>query len=300
MSRHPEIRPRRSALYVPGSNARALEKARGLDADVLVFDLEDGVAPDRKEEARAQVLAALAQGGFGSELVIRINDPSSRLGAADLKAAARSGCHAVLLPKVEGAQEVRDAALRLASAGAPPTMALWAMIETPMGVMRVEEIAFSSPHLACLVMGTSDLAKDLRARHTHDRLPVLTALSLSVMAARAAGLVILDGVHLDLDDDGGFLAACRQGSELGFDGKTLIHPRTIAGANSSFGPTEGEVEWSRRIIEAHAAALAEGRGVAVVDGKLIENLHVESARRTVAMAEAIAARMARRAAAGHR
>ena len=158
MSRHPEIRPRRSALYVPGSNARALEKARGLDADVLVFDLEDGVAPDRKEEARAQVLAALAQGGYGSELVIRINDPSSRLGAADLKAAARSGCHAVLLPKTEGAQEVRDAALRLASAGAPPTMALWAMIETPMGVMRVEEIAFSSPHLACLVMGTSDLA----------------------------------------------------------------------------------------------------------------------------------------------
>jgi citrate lyase subunit beta/citryl-CoA lyase len=206
----------------------------------------------------------------------------------------------VLLPKTEGAQEVRDAALRLASAGAPPTMALWAMIETPMGVMRVEEIAFSSPHLACLVMGTSDLAKDLRARHTHDRLPVLTALSLSVMAARAAGLVILDGVHLDLDDDGGFLAACRQGSELGFDGKTLIHPRTIAGANGSFGPTEGEVEWARRIIEAHAAALAEGRGVAVVDGKLIENLHVESARRTVAMAEAIAARMARRAAAGDR
>ena len=206
MSRHPEIRPRRSALYVPGSNARALEKARGLDADVLVFDLEDGVAPDRKEEARAQVLAALAQGGYASELVIRINDPSSRLGAADLKAAARSGCHAVLLPKTEGAQEVRDAALRLASAGAPPTMALWAMIETPMGVMRVEEIAFSSPHLACLVMGTSDLAKDLRARHTHDRLPVLTALSLSVMAARAAGLVILDGVHLDLDDDGGFLS----------------------------------------------------------------------------------------------
>jgi citrate lyase subunit beta/citryl-CoA lyase len=297
MSRHPEIRPRRSALYVPGSNARALEKARGLDADVLVFDLEDGVAPDRKEEARAQVLAALAQGGYGCELVIRINDPSSRLGAADLKAAARSGCHAILLPKTEGAQEVRDAALRLASAGAPPTMALWAMIETPMGVMRVEEIAFSSPHLACLVMGTSDLAKDLRARHTHDRLPVLTALSLSVMAARAARLVILDGVHLDLDDDGGFLAACRQGSELGFDGKTLIHPRTIAGANASFGPTEGEVEWARRIIEAHAAALAEGRGVAVVDGKLIENLHVESARRTVAMAEAIAARMARRAAA---
>jgi citrate lyase subunit beta/citryl-CoA lyase len=294
MTKQPEIRPRRSALYVPGSNARALDKARGLDADVLILDLEDGVAPDRKEEARAQVLAALAQGGYDAELVVRINHPASRLGAADLKAVARSGAQAVLLPKTEGAQEVRDAALRLASAGAPPTMALWAMIETPMGVMRVEEIAFSSPHLACLVMGTSDLAKDLRARHTHDRLPVLTALGLSVMAARAAGIVILDGVHLDLDDDGGFLAACRQGSELGFDGKTLIHPKTIGGANAAFGPTEGEVEWSRRIIAAHAQALREGRGVAVVDGKLIENLHVESARRTVAMAEAIALRAQRR------
>ncbi|MBM3523198.1 MAG: CoA ester lyase [Alphaproteobacteria bacterium] len=294
MTKQPEIRPRRSALYVPGSNARALEKAREFDADVLVFDLEDGVAPDRKEQAREQITAALAKGGFDAELVIRINDPTTRLGAADLKAAARSGCHAVLLPKTEGAQGVRDAALRLASSGAPPTMALWAMIETPMGVMRVEEIAFSSPHLKALVMGTSDLAKDLRARHTHDRLPVLTALSLSVMAARAAGLAIIDGVHLDLDDDSGFQAACRQGSELGFDGKTLIHPKTIAAANGAFGPTPGEVEWAVRIIEAHGQALKDGRGVAVVDGKLIENLHVESARRTVALAEAITARTARR------
>lgn len=294
MTKQPDIRPRRSALYVPGSNARALEKARTLDADILIFDLEDGVAPDHREMAREQTVAALARGGYDSELVIRINHPATRLGAADLKAAARSGCHAILLPKSEGAQEVRDAALRLASAGAPPTMALWAMIETPMGVMRVEEIAFSTPHLKGLVMGTSDLAKDLRARHTHDRLPVLTALSLSVIAARAAGLAILDGVHLDLDDDSGFLAACRQGSELGFDGKTLIHPKTIAGANNAFGPTPGEVEWSNRIITAHAAALKDGRGVAVVDGKLIENLHVDSARRTVALADAIAARAARR------
>jgi citrate lyase subunit beta/citryl-CoA lyase len=294
MTRQIDIRPRRSALYVPGSNARALDKAREFDADILIFDLEDGVAPDRKEEAREQVVAAIARGGYDAELVVRINHPSTRLGAADLRAAARSGAHAILLPKTEGAQEVRDAALRLASAGAPPTMALWAMIETPMGVMRVEEIAFSSPHLACLVMGTSDLAKDLRARHTRDRLPVLTALSLSVMAARAAGLIVIDGVHLDLDDDAGFLASCRQGSELGFDGRTLIHPKTIAAANATFGPTEGEVDWSRRIIAAHAEALKQGRGVAVVDGKLIENLHVESARRTVALAEAIAARAARR------
>ena len=290
MSRQPDIRPRRSALYVPGSNARALDKARSLDADVLIFDLEDGVAPSAKEQAREQVIAALARGGFRAETVIRINHPSTRLGAADLKAAAKSRCDAVLLPKTEGAQEVRDAALRLAAAGAPPTQGLWCMIETPMGVMRLEEIAFSSPHLRCLVMGTSDLAKDLRARSTRDRLPVLTALTLCVMAARAAGLGVIDGVHLDLDDEDGLRRACRQGSELGFDGKTLLHPKTIAAANEIFGPAPEEIAWSKRIIAAHAEALAAGMGVAVVDGKLIENLHVESARRTVALAEAIAAK----------
>jgi citrate lyase subunit beta/citryl-CoA lyase len=294
MTKPIEIRPRRSALYVPGSNTRALEKARSLDADVLIIDLEDGVAPDRKEVAREQALAALGKGGYDAELVIRINHPSTKLGGADIKAAARSGAHAILLPKTEGAQEVRDAALRLASAGAPPTMMLWAMIETPMGVMRVEEIAFSSPHLKCLVMGTSDLAKDMRARHTTDRLPVLTALSLSVMAARAANIAILDGVHLDLEDDVGFHTSCKQGAELGFDGKTLLHPKTISGSNAAFGPTNEEIAWSKRIIDAHAAALQAGQGVAVVDGKLIENLHVESARRTVALAEVIAARLAKR------
>jgi citrate lyase subunit beta/citryl-CoA lyase len=287
---NPGVRPRRSALYVPGSNPRALEKARTLDADVLIFDLEDGVAPDRKTEARDNVVAALKAGRYAAEAVIRVNAPTSRVGAADLKAAARSGCAAVLLPKVETAKEVRDAALRLAAAGAPDSLMLWCMIETPLGVLRVEQIAFSSPHLACLVMGTSDLAKDLRARHTRDRQPVLVSLSLCVLAARAAGLVILDGVHLDLEDDEGFLASCRQGAELGFDGKTLIHPKTIAGANAAFSPTPDEVAWSRRIIAAHAEAVARGQGVAVVDGKLIENLHVESAKRTVALAEAIAAR----------
>ena len=292
MSRQPDIRPRRSALYVPGSNARALEKARTLEADVLIFDLEDGVAPNVKEQAREQTLAALAKGGFRAETVIRINHPGSKLGAVDLKAAARAGCDAVLLPKTEGAQEVRDAALRLAAAGAPPTQGLWCMIETPMGVMRVEEIAFSSPHVKALVMGTSDLAKDMRARSTRDRLPMLTALSLCVMAGRAAGMAIIDGVHLDLADDDGFRRSCRQGSELGFDGKTLLHPKTIADANAAFGPTGEEIAWSKRIIVEHAKALERGQGVAVVDGKLIENLHVDSARRTVALAEAIAARMA--------
>lgn len=281
------IRPRRSALYVPGSNQRALDKARSLDADVLIFDFEDGVAPDRKEEARRQVTAALKAGGYKAECVIRINDPATKLGTADLKAAAVSGVDAVLLPKVETAQKVRDAALRLAAAGAPPSMGIWCMIETPLGVLRTQDIAFSSPHLKCIVMGTSDLAKDLRARHTPDRLPVLTSLSLCILAARAAGLPILDGVHLDLDDEKGFLASCKQGAEFGCDGKTLIHPKTIAGANAAFGPTKDEVALAKRIIEAHAQALKKGQGVAVVDGTLVEQLHVESAKRTVALAEAI-------------
>ncbi|MGQ0663723.1 MAG: HpcH/HpaI aldolase/citrate lyase family protein [Pseudomonadota bacterium] len=283
--------PRRSALYVPGSNARALEKGRTLDADVLIFDLEDAVAPDHKTLAREQVVAVLMAGGYRAEAVIRINHPLTRIGAADLKAAARSGAAAVLLPKVETARDVRDAALRLAAAGAPSTLALWCMIETPLGVLRVQDIAFSSPHLACLVMGTSDLAKDLRARQTPDRLPVMTSLGLCILAARAAGLAILDGVHLDLEDDAGFAAAARQGAALGFDGKTLVHPKTIAAANAAFGPTQAEVAWSKKIIAAHAGAVAKGQGVVVVDGVLIENLHVESAQRTVALAAAIAKRL---------
>jgi len=161
------------------------------------------------------------------------------------------------------------------------------MIETPLAVLRVEEVAFSSPHLSCLVMGTSDLTKDLRARHTHDRLPVITSLSLCLLAARAAGLAILDGVHLDLEDEPGFLASCRQGAEMGFDGRTLIHPKTIAGANAAYGPSADDIAWSKRIIEAHNQALAQGKGVVVVDGKLIENVHVEVAERTLALAAAI-------------
>jgi citrate lyase subunit beta/citryl-CoA lyase len=282
----PRLRPRRSALYVPGSNVRAIDKARSLDADVMIFDLEDAVAPDKKDEARANVAAALKQGGYRAERVIRVNHHSTRDGVADIKMAARAGCDAVLLPMVESAKDVRDASLRLGAAGASD-MKLWSMIETPLAVLRVEEVAFSSPHLACLVMGTSDLTKDLRARHTHDRLPVITSLSLCLLAARAAGLVILDGVHLDLDDEPGFLASCRQGAEMGFDGRTLIHPKTIAGANTAYGPSADDVAWSKRIIEAHNQALAQGKGVVVVDGKLIENVHVEVAERTLALAAAI-------------
>lgn len=283
---------RRSALYVPGANQRALDKAREVDADVLIFDLEDAVHPDRKDLARDQVLAALRKGGYRAETVVRINPLSDKLGAADIKAAARSGCHAVLLPKVESAKEVRDAALRLAAAGAPENVVLWAMIETPLGVLRAQEIALSSPHLACLVMGTSDLVKDLRARHSEDRLAIMPSLGLCLLAARAAGLPILDGVHLDLNDDAGFAAACRQGADMGFDGKTLIHPKTIAACNAAFGPSAADIEWSRKVIAAFEAAAANHEGVIVVDGKLVEHLHVESARRTVALADAVAKRAA--------
>jgi citrate lyase subunit beta / citryl-CoA lyase len=285
------VRPRRSVLYVPGSNARALDKARALPADGLVLDLEDAVAASSKEEARATVLAELAKGGYGHrELVVRVNGPDTPWGPADLAAAARSGADAVLLPKVDGAEGVRAAERSLSAHGAPPGLALWCMIETPRGVLAADAIAGASPRLACLVLGTSDLVKDLRARHTPARLEVLASLSLAVLAARAHGLAVLDGVHLDLADDAGFEAACRQGLSLGFDGKTLIHPKTIETANRVFSPGAEEVARARRIIDAHAEATARGQGVVVVDGRLVEALHVEEARRLVALAEAVASR----------
>ena len=283
-------RPRRSVLYMPGSNARALEKARALAADGLILDLEDAVAPDAKALARDQIAAALQQGGYGGrELVVRINGLETAWGADDLAMAAASRAHAILIPKVERAATVREVERRLDAARAPKDIAIWCMMETPLGMLHAEEIAASSPRVGCLVMGTSDLAKDLHAAHTRERLPLLTSLGLCLLAARAVGLAILDGVHLDLADDEGFAHACRQGKELGFDGKTLIHPKTIAKANEVFAPSPDEVAWSRRVIAAHAAASKEGKGVVLVDGKLIENLHVENARRLVALAETIAA-----------
>jgi citrate lyase subunit beta/citryl-CoA lyase len=281
-------RPRRSVLYMPGSNTRAMEKARGLPADALILDLEDAVAPDAKAMARANVATALRAGGYGKrELIVRVNSLATPWGYEDLAAAAVMKADAVLLPKVESADAVRQAEALLAAAGAPPNLALWCMMETPLAMLHAEEIAASSARVAVLVMGTSDLAKDLQARHTRDRLPMLTALGLCMLAARAYRLGILDGVHLDLEDAEGFAAACRQGRELGFDGKTLIHPKTIDAANAAFAPTPAELEWSRRIIAAHAEAEAMGKGVVLVDGKLIENLHVEDARRTVALADQI-------------
>lgn len=285
-----DVRPRRSALYVPGSNPRALEKAPGLGADVIIVDLEDAVAPAAKEEARAAAVAAIRRGLGPAEVVLRVNGAATPWGAADLAAAAGCGADAVLLPKVEGPGELRDAEAALLAAGAPPGLALWAMIETPRGVLRVAEIAAATPRLACLVAGTSDLVKDLRARHTPGRAEVLPALSLIVLAARAHGLAALDGVHLDLADDEGLARSAGQGRDLGFDGKTLIHPRTVAAANRAFAPAEEELAAARRVIEAHAAAEAAGRGVVVVDGRLVEALHVAEAHRVVALAAAIAAR----------
>jgi citrate lyase subunit beta / citryl-CoA lyase len=282
-------RPRRSVLYMPGSNVRALEKAKTLAADALIFDLEDAVAPDAKKEARAQVCNAVRAGGYGQrELIIRVNGLNTPWGYADLVAASTAGAHAVLLPKTESVETVRQAETVMAASGAPDALAIWCMMETPRAMLNADAIAGASPRVGCFVMGTSDLAKDLHAKHTRDRLPMLTSLGLCLLAARAHGLAILDGVHLDLDDEAGFEQACRQGLELGFDGKTLIHPRTIATANRVFAPDAVEIAWSRRIIQAHAEASAQGKGVVVVDGKLIENLHVLEARRLVALAEAIA------------
>ena len=281
-------RPRRSVLYMPGSNARALEKAKTLPADGLILDLEDAVAPDAKETARDQVCQAVKDGGYGlREVVVRVNGLATPWGQADIVAASQTPADAILVPKVESADTVRQVAALMDANGAPATMAIWAMMETPRGMLAAEAIAGASPRMACFVMGTSDLAKDLHCAHTRERLPMITSLGLCLLAARGYGLAALDGVYLDLSDDEGFAYSCRQGAELGFDGKTLIHPKTVAACNEAYSPASDQVDWSRKIIAAHAEAAAAGQGVVVVDGKLIENLHVENAKRLVAMAEAI-------------
>ena len=270
------LRPRRSALYMPGANARAMEKARTLPCDVVILDLEDAVAPDSKAAARRQVAEAVEAGGFGRrEVVIRVNGADTPWGAEDLAMATASPCDAVLLPKVEAAPKLR--------LGKP----LWCMVETSRGVLRAEAIA-AAEGVECLVMGTSDLTSDLRSRHSSDRLAMLASLSLCLLAARAHGRAILDGVHLGLDDEAGLVRACAQGRELGFDGKTLIHPKQIEAANAAFGPSETEIAHARRAIAAHEQAEREGKGVVVLDGRLVENLHVAEARRTLALAEAVA------------
>ena len=280
------IRLRRSVLYMPGSNARALEKARALPADALILDLEDAVAPDAKTLARDQVIAALNHGGYAPrEVVIRINGSGSPWHADDLSAAAASKADAVLLPKAEGAGQVRAVAAAL-----PDGMELWCMIETPLAILHAEEIAAASAKTTCLVMGTSDLATDLNALHSPRREPFATSLSLCLLAARAYGLAALDGVYLDLKDDTGFEAACRHGRQFGFDGKTLIHPRQLAAANKIFAPSDDDIAEADIIVTAFEQAQAAGKGVVVVNGQLVENLHVAAARRLLDLADAIEAR----------
>ena len=281
-------RPRRSVLYMPGSKTRAIEKARGLPADGLILDLEDAVGVAEKDIAREQVVAALAEGGFGGrELIIRINGLDTQWGEADLKAASMAGPDAILVPKVESADMVREVAIRMTAHGAPANTSIWAMMETPMGMLRAAEIAASSPKLNCFVMGTNDLQKDLNAQDTEDRQPLMTALGLCMLAARAHGLVILDGVYNAFKDEEPLKRACEQGKIMGFDGKTLIHPAQLAIANAIFAPSEAELALAKRYVDAFEEAIKAGRGVAVVDGRLVENLHVERAQKMIAMAEAI-------------
>ena len=290
MSQEEEVfRPRRSVLYMPASRASALEKAKSLSADALIFDLEDAVAPDAKADARGMAVQAALSGEYGRrEIAIRANGLDTPWGKEDLQAIARSGAHAVVIPKVESTKMLEEADQILADAGAPENLWLWAMIETPKGVLRVEEIAAHSK-LTVLVMGTSDLAVDLTANHTPERIPFLTSFGLVLLAARAHGRSVLDGVHLNLTDDKEFEAHCRQAVDMGFDGKTLIHPKQVAPANAWFGPDPKAVENAEKVVEAYETAIATGQGVATLDGKLIENLHAVQARRILAKAAAIEA-----------
>ena len=282
------VRPRRSVLYMPGANTRALDKARSLPADALIFDLEDAVAPDAKEAARANVVVAAQSKAYGRrEIVIRCNGLGTEWGRADVSAIANSGADAILVPKLESAADVTNIVALLDAAGAPPSMAVWGMMETPRGILRAEEIAGASPRLACLIMGTNDLVKDLRAQHTPLRLPMVVPLGFTLLAARAHGLAILDGVYNDIQDIEGFKASCRQGLEFGFDGKTLIHPTQVEPCNEIFAPSAAELAMAEKIVAGFEKARAEGKGVVTVDGRMIENLHVEQAQRQLALAAAI-------------
>lgn len=287
-NQHPNVRPRRSMLYMPGSNARALDKGRTLACDALIMDLEDAVAPDAKEQARAQIVETLAQGGYGQrEIIVRTNGLDTPWGYEDIYVAATSGADAILLPKVEGASTIHHVERIMEAAGAPDSMTIWCMMETPLGILNAQDIGSASPRVGGFVMGTSDLAKDLHASHTRERVPMQASLSHCLLVARAYNLAIVDGVHLDLDDDEGFASSCQQGLEMGFDGKTLIHPKTIAKANEVFGPGRDDVAWSKKIIAAFEEAQSEGKGVVVVEGKLVENLHVAEAKRVVALSDMI-------------
>lgn len=276
----------RSVLYMPGANERALEKAKQIPADALILDLEDAVAPAAKDEARQRVCAAATSGQYGDRIVtIRVNSSDTAWHQDDLRATATAGPDAIVVPKVSTVEQVHAVQQALeASDGAAHTR-IWAMLETPQAVLHAEEIASCSERLTVLVMGTNDLAKELQAEPAEARSPLLSSLSMCVLAARATGRMIVDGVFNDVRDSEGFEVECRQGRQLGFDGKTLIHPGQVDICNRVFSPSAEDVEHARRVIEAFEEAERSGAGVATVDGRLIENLHVESARRVLSLAE---------------
>ena len=280
------IRPRRSVLYMPGSNARALEKARALPADALILDLEDAVAPDAKALARAQVCEVVKAKSFGKrEVAIRINALSTAWGPDDLAAAAEAEPDAILVPKVSSPADLAAVEARLGGR----EVALWAMMETPLAILKAADIAGAGGRLACLVMGTNDLIKEFHGVHTQDRQNLSAALGLSVAAARAFGLAIIDGVYNDINNTDGFHGSCKQGRAFGFDGKTLIHPSQIDPCNAAFAPSPEEVEAARKIIAAFDKPENKGKGAISLDGRMVELLHADIARQTVALADAISA-----------
>ncbi len=284
------LRPRRSVLYMPGANERALEKAKGIPADALILDLEDAVAPDAKVAARANVCAAARSGEYGHrEIAIRVNSIGTEWHDDDLAAAAAAGPDAILVPKVDSAEEVRRLEAAIVAAGAPDHTRLWAMLETPNALLDARAIASASDRLAVLVLGTNDIAKELQAVQIPGRQPLLHAISLCLIGARAAGKVIIDGVYNDIKDPEGFEAECIQGRDLGFDGKTLIHPSQVEPCNQVWAPSPEAVEDARELIATFDEAIAAGKGVVTYKGRMIENLHVEGARRVLALADAIAA-----------
>ncbi|MEE9387284.1 MAG: CoA ester lyase [Paracoccaceae bacterium] len=277
------LRPARSFLYIPGSNARALEKARALPVDAIIFDLEDAVTPGEKINARGQLQAALAAGDYGTRLcLVRVNGLDTDWGRDDILAFADADIDGILIPKVDNGAAL-DAVAALC-----PGMALWAMMETPRGVLNAAEIA-DHGQMAGFILGTNDLAKDLNNRNRADREPLLSALQICLLAARAAGIVCIDGVYNAFKDTVGLAAECEQGRDMGFDGKTLIHPAQVETANGVFGPSEDEIALARRQIAAFDVARAEGKGVAVVDGQIVENLHIEAAQAVLAKHRAIRA-----------
>ena len=285
-------RPRRSCLYMPGANARALEKAKGLSADTLIFDLEDAVAPEAKADARAAILNAVKGGGYDPrEIVVRINGLDTEWGEEDLKTAVKAGADAILVPKVVSGADIDRLDAALTAAGAAADFGLWVMIEMPLAILNIQEIAEAAQRtrLVAFVMGTNDLAKEYRARATTDRIAFQTALGLSMAAARAYGLVAIDGVFNDIKDENGLMDECEQGRTLGFDGKTLIHPSQLDSANRIFAPSPHDVEQAKAVIEAFADPENAGKGVLKVNGKMTELLHLDEARRTVAMDQAIKA-----------